>query len=120
MQESDIFKREGNDILLELPLSFSQAALGDEIKIPTLEKEVTLKIPAGTQTGTRFRLTGKGIPYLNGLGKGDEYILARIVTPKRLSKEQKKLFEDLKKTRRKKKLIRQDQRIHKRNLEAFK
>ncbi len=95
--ESDIFKREGNDIYLELPLSFSQAALGDEIKIPTLEKEVTLKIPSGTQTGTSFRLAGKGIPYLDTMGKGDEFVVVNIVTPKKLTKEQRKLFEDLQK-----------------------
>ena len=95
VEDHDIFKREDNNIILELPLSFSQAALGDHIKLPTIEKEVTLKIPAGTQTGTRFRLVGKGIPYLNGLGRGDQYIITTVVTPKKLNKEQKKLLQDL-------------------------
>ena len=105
VQDSDIFTREGNDIILELPISFSQAALGDEIKIPTLEKEVTLKIPSGTQTGTRFRISGKGIPYLDGMGRGDQYVIANVLTPKKLSKEQKKLFEELKKTEEKKSIL---------------
>ncbi|MFA4887595.1 MAG: molecular chaperone DnaJ [Candidatus Nanoarchaeia archaeon] len=105
VEESDIFTREGQNLFLDLPLTFSQAALGEEIEIPTLEKEVTLKIPSGTQTGTKFRLAAKGLPYLNGMGKGDLFIIANVVTPKKLSKEQKKLFEDLKKTEEKKGLL---------------
>lgn len=105
IEEHDIFTREENDIFLEVPLTYSQAALGDEINVPTLEKEVTLKIPAGTQTGTKFRLTGKGFPYLNGMGKGDQFVVAIVVTPKKLSKEQKDIFEKLKKTEEKKTLL---------------
>lgn len=105
VEESEIFTREGNDVILELPLTFSQAALGDEIKIPTLEKELKLKIPSGTQNATRFRVKGEGIPYLDGYGKGDLYVVVNIVTPKSVSKEQKKLFEQLKKTEEKKSLL---------------
>lgn len=105
VKESEIFERDGYDIYLEVPISFSQAALGDEVKVPTLEKEVTFKIPAGTQPGTKFKLAGKGIPYLDGYGRGDEFVIARVVTPKSLSKEQKKLLEELKKTEEKKSLI---------------
>ncbi len=96
VRPSDIFKRQGNDVYVDLPLSFAQAALGDEIDIPTLEKDVTLKIPQGTQTGTKFRLKGKGIAYMDGYGKGDQYVIANVVTPKKLSKKQKELFEELK------------------------
>ncbi len=105
VRNSDIFTREGNDLQLHLPISFSQAALGDEIKVPTLEKEVNIKIPSGTQNGTNFRLSGKGVPYLDGYGKGDLYIIIDVVTPKHLSKEQKKLLESLKKTEEKKSLL---------------
>ncbi len=102
---SEIFGREDSDLYLDIPVSFSQAALGDEIEIPTLEKEVSIKIPAGTQSGTKFRLKGKGVPYLDGYGRGDIYITVNVVTPKKLAKDQKKLFEQLKKTDEKKSLL---------------
>jgi len=105
VKPSDIFEREENDLYLHIPISFSQAALGDEIKVPTLEKEINIKIPFGTQTGTKFRLKGDGVPYLDGYGKGDLYVIIDVVTPKHLSKEQKKLFESLKNTEEKKSLI---------------
>ena len=101
----DIFIREENDILLKLPLSFSQAALGDEVNIPTLEEDITLKIPPGTQAGTKLRLKGKGVPLLDEYGRGDLFIEVNIVTPKKLSKEQKELFTKLKKTDEKKGLF---------------
>ena len=105
VEESDIFERDGLDIYLHVPISFSQAAMGDEVKIPTLKDEVNLKIPSGTQSGTKFRLKGKGFPNIEGYGSGDEYIIADILTPKTLSKEQKKIFTDLKKTEEKKSLL---------------
>ena len=105
VKKSEIFDRKGNDIYLELPISFSQAALGDEIKIPTLKNEVKLKIPAGTQSGTKFKLSGKGIPYLDGYGSGDEIIVVKLETPTKLNYGQKKLFEELKKLDGKKKNI---------------
>lgn len=105
VNESEIFIREENDILLKLPLSFSQVALGDEVNVPTLEEEVTLKIPSGTQTGTKLRLKGKGIPYLDGYGRGDMFVEINVVTPKKVSKEQKELFTKLKKTEEKKGLF---------------
>ena len=95
VKESDVFEREGNDIFINLPISFSQAALGDEIKIPTLKGEVKLKIPSGIQSGTKIKLEGKGIPYLDGYGVGDEYVIVNVITPKKLNKEEKKLFEKL-------------------------
>ncbi len=72
VEESDIFEREGTEIFYELPISFSQAALGDEVKVPTVHGNVKLKIPAGTQTGTTFRLREKGAPSLRGGRNGDQ------------------------------------------------
>ncbi len=105
VKPSEIFEREDNDLYLHVPISFSQAALGDEIKVPTLEKEITIKINPGTQSGNQYRLSGKGIPYLDGYGRGDLYVIINVVTPKHLSKEQKKLLEELKKTEEKKSLL---------------
>ncbi len=105
VKPSEIFEREDSDLYLNIPISFSQAALGDEIDIPTLEKEVSIKIPPGTQSSTKFRLKGKGVPHLDGYGRGDIYITVNIVTPKKLTKEQKKLFEQLGKTDEKKSLL---------------
>ncbi len=105
VKSSDMFERQKYELYLDLPLSFSQAALGDEIKVPTLEKEVTLKIPAGTQSGTQFRLSGRGVPYLDGHGQGDLFVIARIQTPVSVSKEQRKLLEELKKLEEKKSLL---------------
>ncbi|ULO08796.1 molecular chaperone DnaJ [Paenibacillus sp. 19GGS1-52] len=88
----DFFVRENDDILCEVPLTFAQAALGDEIEIPTLTEKVKLKIPAGTQTGTFFRLKGKGVPRLRGTGQGDQHVRVIVVTPSKLSDEQKELL----------------------------
>jgi len=92
------FNRENDDVLYELPINFAQAALGDEVEVPTLYGETKLKIPAGTQTGKAFRLKGKGIPHLNRGGRGDQIITAVIVTPESLSKEQRQLFQELAKS----------------------
>ncbi|GGH27899.1 molecular chaperone DnaJ [Paenibacillus segetis] len=91
----DFFQREGDDIYCEVPLTFTQAALGDEIEIPTLTEKVKLKIPAGTQTGTYFRLKGKGVPKLRGIGQGDQHIKVVVVTPSKLSDEQKDLMRQI-------------------------
>jgi len=102
---SEIFKRDGNDIYVNLPVSFSQAALGDVMNIPSLKGDVKLKIPAGVQSGIKFRLNGKGVPYLDGYGHGDQYIIINIVTPTNINKEQKKIFEKLKDFEGKKSII---------------
>ncbi|MBR1659454.1 MAG: molecular chaperone DnaJ [Oscillospiraceae bacterium] len=86
------FEREGNSVLYAMPISFAQAALGAEVEVPTLDGKVKYDIPEGTQTGTTFRLRGKGIPNLNGGGRGDQYVTVNIETPKNLSKEQKELL----------------------------
>lgn len=86
---SDKYTRDGADIFLKLPINFVQAALGDEIDVDTVHGKVKLNIPAGTQTGTRFRLKGKGAPRLRSNGNGDELVTVNIVTPKKLNKKQK-------------------------------
>lgn len=92
VKKHEFFDREGDDIYCEVPITFVQAALGDEIEIPTLNERVKLKIPAGTQTGTYFRLKGKGVPRLRGMGTGDQHIKVTVVTPTKLSDEQKDLL----------------------------
>lgn len=89
-----LFERDGSSVLFELPISFVQATLGAEIEVPTLDGKVKYTIPEGTQTGTVFRLKGKGIPYLNGNSRGDQYVTVYIVTPKNLNKEQKELLRE--------------------------
>lgn len=89
------FKRNGFDINMDTHISFSKAALGTEIKVPTVDGDVTYKIPAGTQSGTKFRLKGKGVPKLNGYGRGDQFVNVIVDIPKTLSDRQKealKLF----------------------------
>jgi molecular chaperone DnaJ len=88
----EFFEREGDDIYCEIPLTFTQAALGDEIEIPTLTEKVKLKIPAGTQTATYFRLKGKGVPRLRGYGQGDQHVKVVVVTPTHLDDEQRELL----------------------------
>jgi molecular chaperone DnaJ len=90
-----IFEREGRHVLYTAPLSFSQAALGTKIRVPTLDGEEEIEIPAGTQSGSVFRLHGKGIPSLDGEGTGDQYVTAAVRIPKRLSAEQRELIEKL-------------------------
>jgi molecular chaperone DnaJ len=94
VKSHEFFEREGDDIYCEVPLTFTQAALGDEIEIPTLTEKVKLKIPAGTQTGTYFRLKGKGVPRLRGYGQGDQQVKVTIITPTQLSDEQRELLRD--------------------------
>jgi molecular chaperone DnaJ len=95
VQEHAFFQRDGNDLYVEIPLNFPTLALGGEIKIPTLDGQQDLSIPAGTQTGETFRVRGKGMPDVGGRGHGDLLVTVRVNTPKKLSKEQKKLLEQL-------------------------
>ncbi len=94
----ELYERHGDDILVKIPLTISQAALGDTIKVPTPHGNVKLKIPPGTQSETTFRLRGKGIPNVRTKRNGDEHVLVNVVTPTKLSKQQTKLFEQLSKT----------------------
>lgn len=93
--EHELFERQGANLYASAPISFAQAALGADIKVPTLEEEEDLKIPAGTQTGTVFRIRDKGMPILGGRGRGDLFVAVTLVTPKTLSKEQRKVLEQL-------------------------
>lgn len=95
VREHELFQRRGREIHLLWPISFSQAALGAEIKVPTIDGERKLTVPAGTQSGTRFRLKGLGVPALNGAGRGDQYVTLQLLTPTKLSDEQRRLLEEL-------------------------
>jgi molecular chaperone DnaJ len=91
----DLFQRRGDDIFIEQPIKFTQATLGAKIKVPTLHGEETLSIPAGTQSGQQFRLAGKGIPRVQGFGRGDHYVIVQIQTPTKLSRKQEELLRQL-------------------------
>ena len=85
----EIFRREGNSVLCEAPITFVQAALGAEMEIPTIDGKVKYTVPEGTQSGTVFRLRGKGIPNLNGKGRGDQFVTVYVETPRNLNNEQR-------------------------------
>ncbi len=93
--EHDTFERQGANLYSAVPITFAQAALGTEIKIKTLDGEEELKVPAGTQTGSVFRVKAKGMPALGGKGRGDLFVAVTLITPKTLTKEQRKLLEQL-------------------------
>ena len=92
---SSEFRRQGHDIYSNLQINIKQAILGDKIKVSTVHGEVMLKIPEGTQSGTTFKIKGKGVPKLRGLGQGDHLLELEVLIPKKLSKKDKKLLEDL-------------------------
>ena len=85
----ELFRREGTSVLCEAPITFAQAVLGAELEIPTIDGKVKYDLPEGTQSGTTFRLKGKGIPSINDRGRGDQYVTVYIETPRNLNKEQK-------------------------------
>ncbi len=87
-----MFERDGRDLYCEVPITFAEAALGAKIKIPTMEGEIDYDIPEGTQTGTMFTIKQKGVPDVNGRGKGNLYVKVTVETPKNLNEEQKKLL----------------------------
>ena len=93
--EHENFERQGANLYAAVPVTFAQAALGADIKVKTLDSEEDLKVPAGTQTGTVFRIKGKGMPNLAARGHGDLFVAVTLVTPKTLTKEQRKLLEQL-------------------------
>jgi molecular chaperone DnaJ len=98
VRKHSFFTREGDDIIYELPVNFAQAALGTEVAIPTLHGDNKLKIPPGSQNGRVFRLKGSGIPHLRGRGNGDQLVVLKVVTPESLTREQRRLFEELAKS----------------------
>ncbi len=91
----EFFKRQGNDIVYELPISFTQAALGDEVEVPTVDaKKTPLKIPAGTQSGRSFRLKSMGVPVVHSSARGDQHVIVKVVTPTNMTPEQRHLLEE--------------------------
>ena len=95
VRDHAFFQRDGNDLHCQVPLAFTTLALGGEIKVPGIDGPETIKITEGTQTGTVFRLRGKGMPDVSGRGRGDLLVVVQSVTPKKLTKDQKKLLEQL-------------------------
>jgi len=110
VEEHPFFQRQGNNIYCQIPIGITQAVLGAEIAVPTLEGEEKLNIPEGTQNGTVFRLRNKGIVSLNERGRGDQFVTVNVAIPTRLSKEQRQLFESLAK------LNKDDESSHERNI----
>ena len=95
VQEHEYFRRDGMNLFCEVPVHFTTVALGGDVQVPTLDEPETVKVPEGTQTGTTFRLRGHGLPDVNGRGKGDLFATVQVQTPKKLSKDQRKLLEQL-------------------------
>ena len=94
VKRHNIFRRDGSDVYIDMPITFVQAALGAKVKVPTLDGVVEYDIPEGTQTESVFRLRGKGIPYVRGKGRGDQYVVAHVEVPKNLSQKQKELLRE--------------------------
>lgn len=101
VRKHPIFKRKGDDLYTQVPISFSQAALGGEVEVPTLDglpqgnKKIILKIPEGTESGKILRISGKGVPHFSGYGRGNLYVELLVKTPKKLTKKQRELMEKL-------------------------
>ena len=95
IDEHEFFEREGFDVKCTVPVSFSQAALGAELEVPTLTGRVSVKIPPGTQSGKKMRLKSKGIQRLGGYGQGDQIIGIHVETPTKLTAQQREIFENL-------------------------
>ena len=89
VRPDDLFQRDGYDVWVTVPITFSQAVLGDNVTVPTIDGKVEYTVPEGTQSGTTFRLRGKGIQYLNGRGRGDMYVKCEVEIPKKLNKTQR-------------------------------
>jgi len=97
VQEHEFFRRDGVNLFCEIPVNFTTLALGGEILVPTLDGEESVKVPEGTQTGTTLRLRGKGMPDVNGRGRGDLFATVQVQTPKKLTREQRTLIDQLSK-----------------------
>jgi molecular chaperone DnaJ len=95
VQEHEFFRRDGNNLFCEVAVNFTTVALGGEIQVPTLDGSESVKVPEGTQTGTTLKLRGKGMPDVNGRGRGDLFATVQVQTPKRLTKDQRHLLEQL-------------------------
>lgn len=94
MRPHSVFVREGNNIYIDMPITFVQATLGTTLKVPTLDGPVELNIPEGTQTGSKFRMKGKGVPFLRSKARGDQYVTVNVEVPRNLSQKQKDILKD--------------------------
>jgi len=94
VKQHEIFQRDGDDLLCEVPVSFVQAALGAEVDVPTMDGKTSIKVPAGTQPGTMFRLKGKGVKNIQGYGHGDLHVRITVEVPSQLSQAQKAKLEE--------------------------
>ena len=97
LKKHSLFERRGDDLIYKLDINFSQAALGDDVMIPTLKGKIKLKVPAGIQSGKIIKIGGGGFPHLQGRGAGDMYISVQIATPEKLSRKQRSILEELQK-----------------------
>ena len=95
VHEHEFFRRDGMNLFCEIPVNFTTVALGGDVQVPTLDGTETVKVPEGTQTGTTLRLKGKGMPDVNGRGQGDLFATVQVQTPKKLTRDQRQLIEQL-------------------------
>ncbi|HJZ72371.1 MAG TPA: DnaJ C-terminal domain-containing protein, partial [Vicinamibacterales bacterium] len=95
VQEHEFFRRDGVNLFCEIPVNFTTVALGGDIQVPTLDGQETVRVPEGTQTGTTLRLKGKGLPDVGGRGRGDLFATVQVRTPKKLTRDQRRLIEQL-------------------------
>ncbi len=98
VREDEVFQRDRFDVYVNVPITYAQAAIGAEVVVPTVDGKVQYSVPEGTQPGTTFRLRGKGIQYLNGRGRGDQYVRVNVEVPHKLSREQRKALEAFEQT----------------------
>jgi len=94
VKDHELFERHGDDLFCEIPIKFTLATLGGTIEVPTLFGKATLKLPAGTQSATTFRLRGKGMPHLRGSGQGDQLVRVQVEVPANLTGEQRRVLEE--------------------------
>jgi molecular chaperone DnaJ len=94
VKDHEVFERQGDDLFCEIPIKFTLAALGGTIHVPTLQGKASLKIPTGTQSGTTFRLKGRGMPHLRGNAHGDQLIRVQVEVPTHLNSDQRKILEE--------------------------
>jgi molecular chaperone DnaJ len=95
VREHEIFKRDGADLWLEMPIEYWEAALGAEVEVPTLQSKAMLSVPPGTQDGSVFRMKGKGLPHTDSRGFGDEFVRVKIKVPRKVTSEQRALLKKL-------------------------
>ncbi len=98
VQPHELFERDGDDIRMELPVTFTEAALGAKVQVPTIDGNVTMTIPPGTQSGQELRLKGRGVPHVNGEGRGDQYVKISVKVPEKLSDRQREMLEEFDET----------------------